>query len=553
MDQPHGAFADTRTDPAGEQQWQLRLALDIAGLAAWSVDLETGEERWFAGSDELFGMRLGPSPTGQRILAALAPEYRQPVLDDFTRACAEGRGFTHRYRMRDSSGRERWMQSKAQVHWIGDPPRRSLVGVTRDITAIVKSRGELEERAETEAERATAVQELAGALLAATTVDEVARAITDRFFQGVDAIGAVVLVPEHGRLRTLASAGAGVAAGRVMEGLPVTAAVPAARVIQENRAYYVRSHQEFRALSGGDPHQLLSLTAARSWAMLPLSRGDRAPGALILGYARRHAFPVEERTLLLALARLTGQALERSALLQARIELAAAVQHVLLPGRLPEVPGLRLAARYLPARAGVTVGGDWYDVVALPDGRCALSIGDVEGHDVESAATMGQVRTALRAFAQNGAAPGQVLAATNALLHSLDSPLLTTCTYAVLDLARGELTAATAGHVPGVLGLTGGGTCLLAPPPGPPLGVAPDAAYPDQRWSLAEVETLTLLTDGLLEGPGLSLDDGLDLVRAAIANTDGRDPEHLADALLTAADAVDHRDDAALLTVRLTR
>ncbi|GAB2729516.1 PP2C family protein-serine/threonine phosphatase [Kitasatospora kifunensis] len=551
MDQPHGDSTGTWTDPAGEQQWQLRLALDIAGLAAWSIDLESGEERWFAGSDELFGVQLGPGPLGPRIQAAMMPQHRQEAAENLARARAEGRGFTQRYQLRDSSGHQRWMQSKAQVHLIGDPPRRTLVGVTRDITALVKSRGELEERAETEAERATEIQELAGSLLAATTVDEVAGAIAERFFEGIDAIGAVVLVPEHGKLRALASSGAGVAAGRVMDGLPVTAAVPAARVIQENRAYYVRSHEEFLALSGGDPHRLLSLTAARSWAMLPLSRGDRAPGALILGYARRHTFPIEEQTLLLALAGLTGQALERSALLQARIDLAGAVQHVLLPERLPEVAGLRLAARYLPARDGVTVGGDWYDVLQLPDGRCALSIGDVEGHDVESAATMGQVRTALRAFAQSGKDPGEILAATNTLLHSLASPLLSTCTYTVLDLERGELTAATAGHVPGVVGLAGGQTRLLAPPPGPPLGVLPDAEYPNHRQPLAGVETLTLMTDGLLEGPGLCLDDGLDLVRAAVTRSAGRGPEQLADALLAAASAVDHRDDAALLTLRL--
>ncbi|GAB2729536.1 PP2C family protein-serine/threonine phosphatase [Kitasatospora kifunensis] len=221
--------------------------------------------------------------------------------------------------------------------------------------------------------------------------------------------------------------------------------------------------------------------------------------------------------------------------------------------QLPEVDGLRLAARSTPAQAGATDGGDWYDVIALPDGRCALSIGDVEGHDAAAAATMRWVRTALRTFARTGAEPGQVLSATNSLLDSLGITLLTTCTYIVLDLERRELTTATAGHVPAVLGLTDGGTRLLAPAPGLPLGVLPDTEYPQETQSLAGVDSLALLTDGLLEGPELPLDSGLQGARTAVGQATGPDPEQLANALVAAAAVIDQQDDATVLAVCLTR
>lgn len=539
------------TEEVAERRVQLRLALDIASMAAWSVDLATGEDRWFAGSDELFGLQEQRSLIRDQLLAAFAPERQNTIAPTFARAALDGDGvFGTRFAMTDDAGRRRWMRVDARVHQLGRPPHRWLVGVTRDITDEMTRRGALEERVEAEAERSAQIEEVATALLSASTAGDVASAVTDRFHQGLGAIGALVLVPENGLLRPLATSGAGARAGEAMDGLPVAAAVPASRVIREGVPYFVRSHEEFRALSEGDPYGLLAVTAARSWAMLPLRRGERLPGALVLGYAEQRSFPPEERTLLLALAGLTGQALERSALVQQRIDLAQAVQHVLMPEALPRLPGLRLAARYTPASDGIAVGGDWYDAFLLPDGRYGLSIGDVEGHDVQAAATMGPVRTALRAYAQTETSPGRVLAATNELLCALGGSYFATCTYLVIDPASNALSAATAGHVPGILGLKDGATRLLAPPPGPPLGVLPKADYPTVRHSLAPVCCLVLLTDGLVEGPQIDLDAGLALACEAVGAHRHSDPEVLAAALLRASRLTGHLDDASLLAAR---
>ncbi|MBH1934504.1 SpoIIE family protein phosphatase [Streptomyces sp. AV19] len=540
------AEADDGTPDAehSEREAQLRLALEIVDLAAWSVDADTLRHRWFAGSEKLYG--ITPGPAGEGIEEVIAPEDLEAATTAFYRAVDGIEPLDIRCRLAAGDKAGRWLRVKARTYMLGDPPRRTLVGVTRDITDTVHHEDRLRARADNAADRADRIQDLATTLLSATTTDEVARAVADHFCASTDAIGALVVVPEDGRLRTMAGSGTGVRMGALMDGTPLDRAGATARVMREGKALYVRSRAEMRELSGGDPHHWLDHTRARSWALLPLTHG-----ALLFGYAREHDFPVTERTLLLALAGLTSQAMERCGLVQARIDLASAVQRALLPEELPDLPGLRLAARYSPARDGVTVGGDWYDAVRLPDGRCALVIGDVEGHDVEAAATMGQVRTAVRAYARTRLEPSEVLAHANALLCSLDTSLFTTCTYAVVDRGRGELTAATAGHVPALLGLADGTTRPLAPRPGPPLGILPTASYPTLRVPLDGARWLALLTDGLLEGPDLELDAGVDRLRHSVPADAGDDPARLADALLEAAASTGHRDDAAVLTACL--
>ncbi|WP_369382819.1 SpoIIE family protein phosphatase [Streptomyces sp. cg36] len=537
-------------DEITERRTQLRLALRTASLAVWSIDLVTGDERWFDGSEELYGLRLGTAPIGAQLEAATAPEHLDAVRDAFTRAVNGADTLEATYAMHDDSGALRWMRIDARVHLLSHPPRRWLVGITRDITDETARRGALEDRARNEADRATRIEKVAASLVSATTTQGIACALTDGFHQELNAIGALVVVPDSGVLRPLAASGAGGPAGEVMDGLPVDSAVPAAHVIRTGQPCFIASHQEFRELSDGDPHGLLSRTQARSWAVLPLDRGSREPGALVLGYARTHTFPPEERSLLLTVAGLTGQALERSALVQDRVDLAHAVQQVMMPAALPDLPGLRLAGRYVPARGGIDVGGDWYDAFPLPDGRYGLCIGDVEGHDVRAAAAMGQARTAVRAYAQTEATPGDVLAKANDLFCALTGSHFATCTYVVIDPRADELTAATAGHVPGVLGLMDGSSVLLAPPPGPPLGILPGSRYGTIRRPLTLIRTLSLFSDGLVEGPQVTLDSGLQRVRRITAENPRADADELAEALLATAQLTGHLDDAALLTLR---
>jgi serine phosphatase RsbU (regulator of sigma subunit) len=255
--------------------------------------------------------------------------------------------------------------------------------------------------------------------------------------------------------------------------------------------------------------------------------------------------------LLARLGSLTAQARERAEQQRSRVELALALQRGMLPRDLPTGPGFRLAVQYAPACHGLNVGGDWYDAFAMPDGRVGLSIGDVQGHNIEATAFMGQVRAGLRALASVTGEPGETLARTNDLLLSLGSELFATCTFMRLDPATGVLESARAGHIPCVWATADGKSGVAEDEGGPPLGVQEGSEYPVTRYRLTKGGVFVLLTDGVVEGPTLSVEEGLDQVvrlagTAAVADMAA---DALAAAVIRGAERVGHEDDAAVLVV----
>ncbi|WP_395372718.1 SpoIIE family protein phosphatase [Streptomyces tubercidicus] len=283
-------------------------------------------------------------------------------------------------------------------------------------------------------------------------------------------------------------------------------------------------------------------------AVLPLPAEGRIVGVCLVGWEEEHHFGPEERSLLTATAGLVGQALVRAHAMDAGHELATMLQRSLLPRKLPSLPGGVAVARYLPATMGLEVGGDWYDVIPLSDGRIALVIGDVEGHSAGAATIMGQMRTAIRAYAVEGHPPDVVIAHANRLLLGMETDLFATCCYVDLDMEEGIAWFVRAGHLPPLLRLPDGSTEELVVEGGPPLGVAEDAEFPLTEMGLAPGTVIALLTDGLAESAGLPLEDGLRRVRAALAAADPADAGQLADALLGGAKRRD--DDVAVLVLR---
>jgi serine phosphatase RsbU (regulator of sigma subunit) len=255
--------------------------------------------------------------------------------------------------------------------------------------------------------------------------------------------------------------------------------------------------------------------------------------------------------LLTRLGTLTAQARAQAEVQRSRVELALALQRGMLPRDLPVARGVRLAVRYSPAYQGLNVGGDWYDAFTMPDGRIGLSIGDVQGHNIEAAAFMGQVRVGLRALASVDSEPGELLARTNDLLLSLGSALFATCTFMRLDPATGVLESARAGHLPGVWATADGRSGITEDEGGPPLGITPGMTYPVTRYRLATGGVFVMLTDGVVEGPSMTLDEGLDqAVRlAGVAAVAGMDADALAAAVIKGAERVGHDDDAAVLVI----
>lgn len=282
-------------------------------------------------------------------------------------------------------------------------------------------------------------------------------------------------------------------------------------------------------------------------AVLPLPAGGRMAGACLIGWDAPHDFGPDERALLTASAGLAGQALMRAHAFDAEHELVATLQRTLLPRRLPRLPGAEAVARYLPATAGLEVGGDWYDVIPLPDNHVALVIGDVQGHSAGAATLMGQMRTALRAYASEGHPPDVVVSHANRLLLDMETDLFATCAYVDVDMEAGAAWCVRAGHLPPVLRHPDGGTEIVPAEGGPPLGVQSEADFPMTPIRLQSGTVLALATDGLVESPDADIDVGIDRLARGLA---GADPGHLglvADALLTGAR---RDDDIALLLMR---
>ncbi|SFN17631.1 SpoIIE family protein phosphatase [Actinomadura madurae] len=235
---------------------------------------------------------------------------------------------------------------------------------------------------------------------------------------------------------------------------------------------------------------------------------------------------------------------------------ALALQRSLLPMRLSAPSSVEVRHRYLPGSKLVEVGGDWYESIALPGARVALIVGDVAGHGVRAAVTMGRLRTALHTLANLELPPADALHVMHELMIELgeQEPHFATCVYAVYDATTGTIEIASAGHLPPLLAAPGGDNEYLQVPPAPPLGVAGGAAIESREFTVEDGSLFVIYTDGLVENRGRDIDDGLArLQRIFGPDSVDRSMEDLAKATLAGVYADQHRDDIAVLIARLRR
>ncbi|MFG2576453.1 SpoIIE family protein phosphatase [Streptomyces sp. NPDC048481] len=300
------------------------------------------------------------------------------------------------------------------------------------------------------------------------------------------------------------------------EGVGLDARLPGVETLTTGRPLFFDSMQQL-----ADAYPGIALDAEEgARAFLPLIASGRPVGSCILGFDRSRSFGSEERTVLTALAGLIAHAMEKAQRYDTEAALARGLQQALLPRRLSQHPRVETAGRYLPGTEGMDVGGDWYDVVEAGDGL-ALVIGDVQGHGVQAAATMGQLRSAVRAFALSDRPPQEVMGGTNRLLIDLDPGQFASCCYVRLDPATGLARAARAGHLPPLLRHPDGRTEVVELPGGVVLGVDPRAHYPVTELRLEPGAILALYTDGLVERPGHDIDEGIAVLRGALAGAGG--------------------------------
>ena len=320
-------------------------------------------------------------------------------------------------------------------------------------------------------------------------------------------------------------------------------------------------------ISVGEPAQWENMSSETRQMLESLRDGDLlAPNATRVGTAgiavqhpdgvlvvwiqlgEKRPFTLEDQTLLTVLAGRLGQGLQRVHQVDQQRETALVLQHAILgPDHLPD----GFAVRYQAASRPLQVGGDWYDVVDLQDGRIALIVGDCVGHGLTAATVMGQLRSACRALLLDRPSPRAALCGLDRFAARLPGAQCTTAVCAVLDPDTGELVYSSAGHPPPILVDADGATRTLEDGHTIPVGLRPDRPRPEAHATVPAGGTLLLYTDGLVERRGSSLDHGIE--RASVLVGDGRTSslDDLADQIMTRlAPSSGYQDDVAVLLYR---
>ncbi|CAG6399504.1 SpoIIE family protein phosphatase [Streptomyces cocklensis] len=230
-------------------------------------------------------------------------------------------------------------------------------------------------------------------------------------------------------------------------------------------------------------------------------------------------------------------------------ETAVTLQRSLLPQQLEQPDDLRLAATYQPGGTDAAVGGDWYDVITLGGGRTALVIGDVMGRGVRAAAVMGQLRTAVRAYARLDLPPHEVIQLLDGLASEIDATQIATCVYAVHDPSEGRLSYASAGHLPILIRDPDGTVQRTDEPTGPPLGTG-GWTHTSATVPFGPGCTAVLYTDGLIERRGEDIEEGVSTLMRALSGATGA-PQVICDRLMRALGVTaQHDDDVAVLVLQ---
>jgi len=419
-------------------------------------------------------------------------------------------------------------------------------------------RARLHEETERQAERAAFLLEAARMLAEAVDADETVQRVAHLAVDRLADVCAVDLVDEHGMVRPTVRhrdpARQHLADELRERHLPHRGSPhPSVTALREGRTVWARSlPQAFLAEITHDARhlELAQELALVSMISVPFLSEGRPLGVLTLAAdAQRGRFTEADVEVAEQLALQMGLVVGKAQRYELDTRTSHTLQANLLPGVPPEVPGLRTAVRYLAATHGVEVGGDFYDVVPLPGGQVALSVGDVVGHDITAAATMGQLTSVYRALLVDGPSPSATIDRLQASWSMLGLQRMATALFATLDPASGQLAIASAGHLPPLL-FSAGSAEFLPVRPSRMLG-APQAPAPATQWAgvLPPGGTLVLFTDGLVESRTADIDEGLELLRAAVSRAGTSDPDELCDRLLTELTGAHRADDIALLVL----
>ncbi|MFD7295987.1 SpoIIE family protein phosphatase [Streptomyces sp. NPDC059897] len=551
----------------------------LAALATglWRWDNRAGLVTFDAEAARLIGLPTIPGGEQVALTESAARARFHPVdwneIDGIVQlAVAEGTLAEARLRVMDGKGRVlRTVRSRSKPIAHGDAPDSyELIGTLQEVSEPPpEAASRTPVTGDWRRSREAFLLDAGRALAEAGSTEEVLRVAAGLSMPGFSPDGLAVFGVAGDRLTVIGHHGQEDGDESPFTDMDLATDYPGAEVVRTGRAVYLSSPEEYRARYPA-AWPLAARFERKSWAFLPLIVAGHTIGAWMAGFTYPVSFTPDERSVLTTVARMLAQALSRAGVAESERELTDGLQKTMLPSIGPEIPGMTIAARYVPTGGGLQVGGDWYDMIPLPGGGIALVIGDVQGHDVRAAGLMGQLRVALRAYASEGHRPDAVLSRASRFLHGIGDtdepgadPRFATCLYVQADPATGVLEIARAGHPDPAIRMADG-TVLVRPTAGGlPLGVDPDADYPTTRLVLEPGETLLICTDGLIETGGHDLDTGWSRIRAALESGPDERLEEMADALVqavhgpsshhTTGPLADRReDDIALLLLRRT-
>jgi serine phosphatase RsbU (regulator of sigma subunit) len=526
-----------------------RVSAVEAGFFSW--DLASGEVTLEPGTRRLHGLP-GEGPATLAELLDRVPEEDAPGLVAAIRELASARGtYQVEYRVLDAGGTLRSMEARGRVVPGPDGLPGRMTGFVMDATTIWASREAERRRLHEGAERTALTQEFTAALALAVSVGDITAAARAGLAT-YGANGLVIVADQDGRRETVATYGF---APGVATALASPSGSPMADVIATGQPLFIRSASQ---LARYYP-RLAALTrksAQRAWAVVPVPVGKDLLVVCLIGFDSVRDFEAQERALLVAAAGLLAQSLQRARMQESEHELARDLQRGLLPRGQLSAPGVTIAARYRPVTSGLEIGGDFYDAIDLADGRVALVIGDVQGHNPIAASLMGRLRMVVQAYAREEQGPAEVMTRANRWLADLntdvDLAMFATCCFVIIDPARGELEMCRAGHPGPALAAPGRPPILLEHGTDLLLGVNADEKYTTVTLPMSPGSVLVLATDGLLDDDGADPGCNVRALLGVLGDGLADEPEPLADRLLASPQRpTRHGDDIALMVARL--
>jgi serine phosphatase RsbU (regulator of sigma subunit) len=434
------------------------------------------------------------------------------------------------------------------------PP--GAVEVLTDLAAAVVTELEMHS-ASSELKRTTGrlsrLQDLSARLATVTTVSAVVEVLVDRMTGLLGVQGVVGIRSADGtELRTWPTRpGLPSEVVRRFRTLPWDAPTQLSEAARTGSPVVLHSPDEIRARFPDTADSYAAVSAESALAVALLVDGT-VLGALAVGFDGGHRIGDDDLSFAQSVADIAAQAVYRARLYERERDAARVLQDALLPGPVGDLPGVRVAVRYRPADN--RVGGDWFDVFALARGRVGIVIGDVAGHDLPAAATMGRLQAMARAIATTTTGgPARVLELLDEASAGLPGSRIATVGYGEYDPATGRLRYACAGHLPPLV-LDGGRASFLWEGRSLPLGVA-RGARPEAEVTLPSGTVLLWCTDGLVERRGTVIDDGLDRLAHAAGLLPAADPDEICDHVMRemAPPSLPIDDDVALIGIRLGR